>query len=211
MAWFALLVAACGSEPPRGEPAVLALAASDVEPSDVRAEVLSLGLGAAHRAWSEGWGTPNPKLALIDFSRPSTEPRLWVVDLRSGRTEFRERVSQGRGSGFSNEPGSHASSLGVFVTGDAYDGSNGRSLRLHGLEPDFNDRAFSRAIVIHGASYAEETFVRRHGRLGTSHGCPAVRPAIADELVAALEGGALVFAYYPDDAWLHRSRYLTRP
>jgi hypothetical protein len=206
-----LLVAACGSEPPpRGEPAALRITATEVERSDAGADVLALALEAAGRAWSEGWGTTNPKLALIDFSRPSTEPRLWVLDLRTGRSGLRERVSQGRGRGFSNEPGSHASSLGLFVTGEAYEGSNGPSLRLHGLEPGVNDRAFERAIVIHGASYAGEAFVRRHGRLGTSRGCPAVRPAIAAQLVSELEGGALVFAYYPDGDWLGASRFLAR-
>ena len=155
-------------------------------------------------------------LTVIDYSRPSTEPRLWVMDIARRRLLFEELVAHGQGSGdnratrFSNVPDSHQSSLGLFVTNDSYVGRNGYSLRLTGLEPGINDRAYERAIVIHGAPYVNDEISKDLGRLGRSHGCPAVREPIARELIDRIKGGSLVFAYYPDRDWLATSRYLDR-
>jgi hypothetical protein len=146
----------------------------------------------------------NPRLmTVIDYSRPSTEPRLWVLDLVSRAILQRELVAHGQGSGgnvataFSNDEGSRKSSLGLFVTGAAYTGENGYSLRLRGLDPGINDRAYARDIVIHGAEYVSEAIARTLGRLGRSWGCPAVRPAIARTLIDEIKGGTVVFAYGP--------------
>jgi hypothetical protein len=87
-------------------------------------------------------------------------------------------------------------------------GHKGLSLRLRGLESGVNDRALSRAIVLHGADYVSDSFVRSHGRLGRSWGCPAVNPALAKPLINSLKNGAMVFAYYPSRHWLSHSRYL---
>jgi L,D-transpeptidase catalytic domain len=152
-------------------------------------------------------------LTLIDYSRPSTAPRLWVIDMETEKVLFEELVAHGRGSGdnltehFSNEPGSLASSLGLFLTGETYVGSNGYSLRLQGLEQGVNDRAYERAIVMHGAPYVRAG-MDRLGRLGRSWGCPAVRPAIARQLIDTIKGGTLLLAYYPDAQWLTQSRFL---
>ncbi|HEY0332391.1 MAG TPA: murein L,D-transpeptidase catalytic domain family protein [Stenotrophomonas sp.] len=153
-------------------------------------------------------------LGVIDYSRPSTERRLWVFDLGRQRLLFQEWVAHGRNTGdnvaahFSNSDGSYMSSLGAFATQETYTGHNGYSLRLQGLEPGFNDNARDRAIVMHGAPYVSEAIIRSQGRLGRSLGCPAVRPAIARQLIDTLRGGSLVFAYYPDPQWLRRSRML---
>ncbi len=153
-------------------------------------------------------------LTVIDYSRPSTEPRLFVIDLASNRVAFSELVAHGRGSGenvaerFSNLDGSHMSSLGVFLAGGTYDGQHGLSLRLDGLEPGFNDRARERAIVMHAAGYVSTAMIASQGRLGRSWGCPAVRPAIAKKLIDAIKDGSLVVAYYPDADWLARSAFL---
>jgi hypothetical protein len=150
---------------------------------------------------------------LIDYSRPSTTPRLWVIDIDTGRILFEELVAHGRASGdnltdhFSNEPGSLASSLGLFLTGEAYVGSKGYSLRLQGLEEGVNDRAFERAIVMHGAPYVRPG-MERLGRLGRSWGCPAVRAAVARELIDTIKGGTLLLAYYPDAQWLQGSPFV---
>jgi hypothetical protein len=154
------------------------------------------------------------RLAVIDYSLPSTEPRLWVFDLVRKRLLFKELVSHGRGSGdalahaFSNEPESHQSSLGLFRTLDSYYGRNGYSLRLQGLEPGINDLAYERAIVIHGADYVSESFIERTGRLGRSLGCPAVRPEVTRRLIDVLKDDQYLFAYYPDRKWLQRSAFL---
>jgi hypothetical protein len=87
-------------------------------------------------------------------------------------------------------------------------GSKGYSLRLRGLEPGFNEKAHSRAIVMHGAWYATQDFAARHGRLGLSWGCPAVSPQLIKPIINQIKGGSLVFAYYPDSKWLHKSKFL---
>ncbi len=153
-------------------------------------------------------------LGVIDYSLPSTQPRLWVFDLENAALLFEERVAHGRNSGsdltekFSNAEGSHMSSLGAFVTGSTYMGGNGYSLRLTGLEPGFNDNAMSRAIVIHGAPYVNEAIVKAQGRLGRSWGCPAVRREIAKPLIDTIRNGAFLFSYYPDENWLAASKLL---
>ena len=154
------------------------------------------------------------RLAVIDYSLPSTQPRLWVFDLVSRTLTFKELVAHGRGSGntramaFSNVPDSRQSSLGLFRSLNSYQGSNGYSLRLEGLEPGVNDKAFERAIVIHGADYVNEAFIERTGRLGRSHGCPAVREEIASPLIDLLKDGQYLFVYYPDEDWLENSEFL---
>lgn len=157
------------------------------------------------------------RLAVIDFSLPSTEPRLWVFDLRGDHLIFRELVSHGQGSGdnmataFSNIPESHQSSIGLFRTLNSYQGSNGYSLRLKGLEPGVNDLAYERAIVMHGADYVSEEFIEKAGRLGRSHGCPAVREEVAIPLINSLKDHQYLFTYYPDQEWLSESDYLSCP
>ncbi|NIJ68755.1 hypothetical protein FHY09_001182 [Xanthomonas sp. 60] len=154
------------------------------------------------------------RLGVIDYSRPSTQPRLWVFDLQRQRLMFEEWVAHGRNSGanrtehFSNREGSYMSSLGGFTAAETYSG-NGYSLRLDGLEPGFNDQARERAIVIHGAPYVNPATARLQGRLGRSLGCPAVRLSVARPLIDALSGGTFVFAYYPDTTWLQHSELLS--
>jgi len=154
------------------------------------------------------------RLAVIDFSLPSTEPRMWVFDLRDQKLMFKELVSHGQGSGnvtanvFSNVPESHQSSIGLFRTLNSYHGRNGYSLRLEGLESGVNDLAYQRAIVIHGADYVSESFIEQTGRLGRSHGCPAVRQEIAGQLIDSLKDNQYLFTYYPDSEWLASSEFL---
>lgn len=157
---------------------------------------------AAYAAAAGRIDLARPKLlTIIDYTRPSVEPRLWVLDLEDGVILYRELVAHGRHSGanltrfFSNAHGSLMSSLGLFVTDAAYVGRNGYSLRLRGLQPGINDNALDRAIVIHGAPYVSPATVAKLGRLGRSQGCPAVRPAIARKLIDTIKNGSVVFAY----------------
>lgn len=180
---------------------------------DANPVVLQLALEAMHCAQADGLPASR-RLAVIDYSRSSSEPRLWVFDLRQSRLLFRELVAHGRTSGddltnsFSNEPGSNATSLGLFRTGETYRGSNGYSMRMEGLEPGVNDRAMERAIVMHGAPYVDEGVAEKLGRLGRSQGCPAVRMGVARRLINSLKEGQFIFSYYPDSEWLDSSRYL---
>jgi len=154
------------------------------------------------------------RLAVIDFSLPSSEPRLWIFDLDSRSLVLEELVAHGRNSGdnvatsFSNEQGSHQSSIGLFRASESYIGRHGYSLRMDGLEPGINDRARERAIVIHGADYVNNQWIEQHGRIGRSHGCPAVNRDVANQVVDILKDGQFVFSYYPDDQWLASSPYL---
>ncbi len=140
-------------------------------------------------------------LTLIDFTKPSTEQRLCVIDLQEQQTLFKSHVSHGRNSGgnyavsFSNQPQSFKSSLGFFRTGDTYYGKNGYSLILEGLEKGKNDKAKERAIVMHGAKYADPAVIKKQGRLGRSLGCPALPPAVSREIINTIKQGTLLYIY----------------
>lgn len=187
---------------------VLATLAPAAQPS-----VLKLAVDAMRCATSSGTQRPS-RLAVIDYSKPSTEPRMWVFDIERLKLLHQELVAHGRNSGenfaqhFSNIEGSLQSSLGLYRTLDSYNGSNGYSLRMEGMDRGFNDRAYERAIVIHGAPYVNEKLVQTQGRIGRSWGCPAVRPQVAHKIIDELKGGQFVFAYYPDQAWLSQSSVL---
>lgn len=199
------------SQIPAGAPDLLSRLHAQAPRLDRR--VLGLALDAAGCAAESGRVAPARRLAVIDYSKPSTEPRLWVFDLRDARLLHAEHVAHGRRSGenfataFSNQDSSHQTSLGLFATAETYVGGNGYSLRMDGLEPGINDRARDRAIVMHGAPYVDPAMAQRQGRLGRSLGCPAVRPAVAHEVIETLKDGQLLFAYYPDQQWLANSTF----
>ena len=187
---------------------------SDAEVGRISADVLKLALSASRCATATGAAKNPSTLTIIDYSKPSVEPRLWVLDFDSRTLLYEELVSHGQGSGgnvatkFSNTPDSHQTSIGLFVTDSTYVGRNGYSLRLNGLDEGFNDRARERAIVMHGAPYVNNSITKSMGRLGRSHGCPAVRESVARELIDRVKGGDLVFSYYPNAEWLKNSKYL---
>ncbi len=181
----------------------LSVLAPDADPG-----VLALALEARGCAVRNGQADAGARLAVIDYSRPSTEQRLWVFDLGKGRLLHREFVAHGSGSGenfarqFSNNAGSFQTSLGLYRTAETYVGKNGYSLRMDGLDPGFNDNARPRAIVMHGAWYANPDLIRSQGRLGRSQGCPALREQVARVVIDELKQRNLVFAYANDAAWL---------
>jgi hypothetical protein len=210
--WLATLLLWSVTAPARADSELvgqLARAAPAANP-----QVLELAARAADCARRQGLLEGFRHLAVIDYSRPSTEPRLWVFDVQGRRLLFQELVAHGRNTGerlaerFSNIEGSKMSSLGLYQTAETYYGSNGYSLRLRGLDAGFNDNALARAIVMHGAPYVSEAIVERLGRIGRSWGCPAVRPEVARTVIDTLKGGALLFAYYPDRKWLTESPLL---
>ena len=180
----------------------------------VKPAVLDLALGAAACAVRSGVVDSPATLTVIDYSLPSTAKRMWVYDLNTRSLVFEELVAHGSGTGdnfatsFSNNPDSHQTSLGLFVTDEPYVGKNGYSLRMDGLDAGINDRARERAIVIHGADYVSDSFAKAQGRLGRSWGCPAVRGVVARSLIDRVRGGGLVFAYYPDPQFLADSKYV---
>jgi len=153
-------------------------------------------------------------LTIIDYSRPSTSKRLYVIDLAKNAIVYKTYVAHGKNSGlnhaesFSNHIQSHKSSLGFYITGSTYYGKHGYSLRLSGLEEEINDNAWKRAIVMHSASYVGEDFIQMNGRLGRSHGCPAIPIENHQYLIDLIKNNTCLFVYYPDNSYLSDSRYL---
>jgi hypothetical protein len=139
------------------------------------------------------------RLTVIDFDLPSTEKRLWVLDLNTRQVLFHTLVAHGHNSGeneatsFSNTDQSNMSSLGFYVTGQEYEGKHGHSLRLQGVDEGFNTNAAARAVVMHGADYVSEAFIKQNGRLGRSLGCPALPLDQYSQIIDAVHGGSCLF------------------
>lgn len=149
-------------------------------------------------------------LAVADMDLPNTTERLWVVDLRRARVLHRSLVAHGRGSGhlrarrFSNTEKSACTSLGFYRTAGTYEGIHGYSRRLDGLDKGQNANAFDRYIVLHAAVYASPAYVREHGHLGYSRGCPALPPAQYQAIIASVRVGSMLLLSGPGLAsrWL---------
>jgi hypothetical protein len=155
-------------------------------------------------------------ISIIDFSKPSTEKRFFVIDLGNKRLLYKCFVAHGKNSGdnfaknFSNKPESLESSLGFFLTAETYYGDHGYSLRLDGLEKGINDNARTRDLVIHGAEYVSEEFIKKYGRLGRSWGCPALPVDISKEIIDKISGGSCLFIYGEDNYYKANSVFLNR-
>lgn len=156
----------------------------------------------------------NKLLSIVDFSLPSTEKRLWILDMESSKVLYHTYVSHGKNTGgnmatkFSNTPNSLQSSLGFYVTAETYYGKNGLSLFIDGMEEKFNSKARERYVVIHGADYARESSIKRLGRLGRSYGCPAVPTEVSKEIINKIKGGSALFIYHTNENYILNSTYL---
>lgn len=177
-------------------------------------EVFSLALKGFSKLQASNRLSKDSILAIVDFSKSSREKRLYIIDLKTQALKFQSLVSHGRNSGeefatdFSNQPNSHKSSLGFYITKSTYTGNNGYSLRLQGVEKGYNDLAEKRAIVIHGAPYAENPDATRNTYLGRSFGCPAVPMSIHKAIIQTIKEGNCLFIYYPDKCYLNHSAML---
>jgi len=153
-------------------------------------------------------------ITICDFSQSCKKKRLYVIDLANRKMLFNTLVAHGRNTGtefpryFSNEPSSLESSLGFFVIKKSYTGKHGLGLTLSGKEPGFNDKAEERAIVMHGADYADEDFVNKWGTLGRSWGCPAVSMKCSKQIINSIKDGSCLFIYFPDKNYLATSELL---
>lgn len=155
----------------------------------------------------------NPNiLTIVDFSQTSRNKRMYVIDLENRELVHHTLVAHGRNTGdefakkFSNIDGSWQSSLGFYITkGTNMGASVGFSLIMEGVEKGINDNAQRRQIIVHGAEYATEDFIRNTGRLGRSFGCPAVPPADIRPIVNTIKDGTALFIYYPDSDYLNSS------
>ncbi|MGL5123046.1 MAG: murein L,D-transpeptidase catalytic domain family protein [Fusobacteriaceae bacterium] len=153
-------------------------------------------------------------LTIIDFSKPSSEKRFYVIDLKKKKTLIKSYVAHGTKSGeniatsFSNQINSKKSSLGFFLTENTYNGKNGYSMKLNGLEAGINDKAKARAIVIHGANYVSASIVNAQGRLGRSFGCPALPKKINKEVIDTIKNGSVIYIYGNDNNYLKKSEFV---
>ncbi len=182
--------------------------------SQLSQQVFEIAFSGFDKLQAQGKLSQDSILTIIDFSKSSREKRMHVVDLKSGRLLFNSVVAHGRNSGdeyaqhFSNQPNSHKSSLGFYVTGGTYSGSNGYSMILNGMEKGFNDKAKERAIVMHGAAYANENVLYSGQRLGRSYGCPALPQQLNKQVIEKIKGGNCLFIFYPDQQYLNNSKMI---
>lgn len=175
-------------------------------------QVLKLALTAYKNADKTG-AVKKPVLTVIDYSLPSNKQRMWVFDVSKERLLYHTYVAHGKNSGekarhFSNKESSKQSSLGTYITKDTYEGHKGYSLNLQGLDRGFNDNAYNRRVVMHGAWYVEPDFIRKSGRAGLSWGCPAIAQTLAKPVINTIKNGSVIFAYFPDRNFLSHSGYL---
>jgi len=153
-------------------------------------------------------------LTIIDFTLPSSEKRLWMLDLKNRKVLAYTYVAHGKNTGlhyannFSNKSGSLCSSLGFYVTGDTYFGKNGLSLYLDGMEKGINDKARERYVVMHGADYVSEKFIEQNGRLGRSFGCPAVSQAETEYIIETIKQQSCLFIHHHTKEYYQKSKYL---
>lgn len=178
-------------------------------------EVFQLALKGHNKLEAEGRLNNPDVLTIVDFSQTSKNKRMYVIDINQQKLLFNTLVAHGRNTGgeyaqhFSNENGTHKSSLGFYVTKNNNMGSSvGFSLIIEGIEKGFNDNAVSRQIILHGADYATEDFINKNGRLGRSFGCPALPPELIKPVVDVIENGSCLFIYYPDTNYLSKSPVL---
>ncbi|MCF6131026.1 murein L,D-transpeptidase catalytic domain family protein [Flavobacterium wongokense] len=165
-------------------------------------ECFDKALEGFHLLKQKGLVTKNI-LTLVDFSLSSNMKRLWVIDLERNVVLFNTLVAHGRNTGeefaneFSNQAESFKSSIGFYATGEIYNGKHGMSLKLDGLEKGLNDNARNRAVVMHGADYVSESFIRQNKRLGRSQGCPAVPVEMNAKIINVIKDKSCLFIYHP--------------
>ncbi len=179
--------------------------------TSLKAEVFFLAMKGFRALVTQNQVEKDSLLTIIDYSLPSSRERFFVINLTRKYLIYKTLVAHGRNSGelyalrFSNKVRSHQSALGFYITGDPYLGGQGYSMILNGIDTGYNDQARLRAIVIHGADYATESYIKQYGRLGRSFGCPALPPEVNTEIIDLIKKGSVVFGFYPDRNYLDHS------
>jgi hypothetical protein len=156
-------------------------------------------------------------LTVIDYRMSANDKRMWVLDIKNKKVLFNCLVAHGKNTGeefaekFSNIPESYQSSVGFYVTDGIYEGKHGMSLYLDGKEKGFNDKARARYIVMHGADYVSEKFIEENGRLGRSHGCPAIPHELESEIIPLISEKTCLFIYAPLKKYELNSKFVNAP
>ena len=145
--------------------------------------------------------------SIIDFTKDCNTKRFYTIDLEKMKILYYTYVAHGKKSG-ERIVESNKSSIGFYITGDTYNGSNGYSLMLHGDEKGYNSNLAKRSVVIHTADYANENYIARNGRMGRSLGCPVLPENIYKQVINTIKEKTMIFAYYNDAKYLKTSKYL---
>jgi hypothetical protein len=186
-----------------------------LEAAGMNPEALDLAIKGFNKLVDGGKLNNIQKITIIDFSQPSTNKRLYVIDLDKKQVLFQSLVAHGRGTGtlwaqsFSNQAESFKSSPGFYITAETYLGENGYSLRLDGVEDGINDNARNRSIVMHGAPYASASTINALGFLGRSQGCPALPQSLYKPIINTIKSGTCLFIYTPDQSYIQHSELLS--
>ena len=181
------------------------------EKLNINSKALILALKGFEKLKQLGKIANQKYLTIADMSMASSDPRFYIIDMEKQELLIQTFVAHGRNSGllfakqFSNSIGSFQSSLGFYITGNPYQGKHGKSLVLKGVESGINDKAEQRAIVLHGADYANQGFVNQQGYLGRSLGCPAVPNNKVEAIIKAIQGASCLFVYAPDKKYMQSS------
>ena len=198
-----------GKPMPKNEPAITNIDLA--EKLHINTNAFVLAIKGYEKLKQLGQLTNQRYLTIADMSMASSHPRLYIIDMEKQVLLLQTFVSHGKNSGllfaeeFSNLVGSFKSSLGFYITGKPYQGKHGTSLVLKGVESGINDKAEERAIVLHGAEYANQGFVKQQGYLGRSLGCPAVPNNQVKEIIQAIQGASCLFVYAPNKQYLQKS------
>jgi len=189
--------------------------AADLSAAGLDFEVFKKALTGYLNLKNEGRLSGKEIISIADFNQSSSKKRLWIIDLAKKELLFNTYVAHGQGSGgdmavsFSNKANSHQSSLGFYITSEIYYGKHGQSLKLDGMDEKYNTNARNRAIVVHGASYVSRDFINQHGRLGRSHGCPAVPVELTPAIIDTIKGKTCLFINAPEKT-AYASAYLNQ-
>lgn len=186
----------------------------DLENEDLSLKAFEYAFLGYHNLLKKGMLHKTDLLTICDFSQSSSKERMYVIDVRNRKILYKTFVAHGINSGeeyansFSNQDESCKSSLGFYVTRKTYYGVNGLSLRIDGLDKGFNDNAYRRSIVIHGAPYVSLRILHKYGVMGTTFGCPAIPTEVSDQIIPLVKNGSCFFIYYPSKKYLSQSTVL---
>lgn len=186
----------------------------DLENEDLSLKAFEYAWLGYHNLLKQGKLRKTDLLTICDFSQSSSKERMYVIDVRNKKILYKTFVAHGINSGeeyansFSNQEESCKSSLGFYITRKTYTGVNGLSLRIEGLDRGFNDNAYKRSIVIHGAPYVSLRILHKYGVMGTTFGCPAIPSEVSDEIIPLVKNGSCFFIYYPSKKYLSQSPVL---
>ena len=186
----------------------------NLEAEGLNRDAFEYAVAGMEKLLEAGYEMKDNILSIADFSQPSTEKRLYIIDLNNNSLLFKTYVAHGRNTGravaeqFSNKMSSYKSSLGFYITGNTYRGKHGYSLRLNGLESGINDNANNRAIVVHGADYVDENVINQLGYLGRSQGCPAIPVELHRPIIDNIKDGTCLFIYHPSQWYVNTSRLI---